>query len=1005
MLALILAALALAPPARANDHWQVLATPAFDSIGQRDGLPHPIVTAVVQDAQGFMWVGTQGGLSRFDGYRLRTYLATPSDPAGLPHAYILALHVDHAGRLWVGTAGAGAAWYDETRDRFIPLSPDRGMLPHPLVQDFADDGRGGLWIATRGGLAHRTADGTLVTVSQGVPDPRISSLLRDDRGAVWIGTQGGLARVAPDGDGPRPFPGLPEGMAARVLGKDAADRIHVAVTTSDNDQLWRGGVDGFTPVKGADGQNLGFPRGSLVRMVDTGTGSLWIATLRDGIIELEAKTGRTHPIRHDRADDLSLADDVLFALFRDRGGMIWVGTRNGLSRVDAAAASVTSIRYSPLRREGLSGADIMAVDALSDGRVAVGYLAGGIDILDPRDGVVERLPPGGLLPDGAVLAVRLHAGRYYVGMQHGLAIIDPVARTVSRPTMPDPDRVVHSLLFREGRLLLGGRAGLFVLGASGKTVERFRCVAADGTDAAAGLANAMSLLNGPDGRLWAGTPDGLHAVDTGTCTGQVLRHDPADPASLPEGLLSVVRFDSQGRPWVGTMGSGLAVGEPGGGTRFRTLTTADGLPNNNIGEILEDRTGAFWISTADGIGRVAPDLTVTAFRAAEGVSLPAYWARSGAATPAGDMLFGAGGGLTVIEPAELGPHRPHPPVRLTGLRAGGVEQPVGLYNGTRMAPPLVLPGQQRSLSVDFAALGYVAADLMRYRVRLDGFDSDWTDRGPADRSVAYTNLPPGDYVLRIQAVAPGEDWGADDFTLDVRVEAGWYQTNAFRALMVMLAALLVVAIVQGRTSVLRRRQAQLQKEVAERTRELELANRRLEQLANTDPLTGILNHRAFWAALEAEWDRACRYGRVFSVLQIDMDHFKRVNDTYGHAAGDAVLQTLTDRVGRLLRSVDRFGRLGGEEFAVLLPDTGYEGAVQVAERILDAIRTEPVLFEGTAIPISASIGGSSLRPDDANVNVILHRADAALYAAKGRGRSQAAFAEDGAGWLDQARPA
>ncbi|MFC7335078.1 diguanylate cyclase [Rhodocista pekingensis] len=982
-----------------------MATPAFESVGQRDGLPHPIVTAVARDAQGFIWAGTQGGLVRYDGYRLRTYLASPSDPAGLPHAYILALYLDSGGRFWVGTAGAGAAWYDETRDRFIPLPPEKGILPHPLVQDFSDDGRGGLWIATRGGLAHRAADGTLTTVIDGVPDPRISSLLRDAGGTVWIGTQGGLARVAPDADRPQPVSGLPEGAAARVLGKDAADRVYVAVTTSDDDQIWRGGADGLAPVKGVDGQDLTFPRGGLVRLVDAGGGRLWIATLRSGLVELEVQTGRTHPIRHDRADDLSLADDVLFALFRDPGGVIWVGTRNGLSRVDASRASVTSIRYSPLRREGLSGADIMAVHSLPGGRVVVGYLSGGIDILDPHDGVIDRLPPGDLLPDGAVLAVLPHEGRYYVGMQHGLVIIDPVRRTVERPAMPDLDRVVHSLLLRDGRLLMGGRSGLFVLGASGKAVERFRCVAADGTDAAAGLANAMSLLNGPDGRLWAGTPDGLHAVDTRTCTAQVLRHDPADPASLPEGLLSVVRFDSQGRPWVGTMGSGLAVGEPGGGTRFRILTTADGLPNNNIGEILEDRTGAFWISTADGIGRIAPDLTATAFRAAEGVSLPAYWARSGAATPAGDMLFGAGGGLTVIEPAELGPRRTHPPVRLTALRAGGVEQPVGLYNGTRMAPPLVLPGRQRSFSADFAALGYVATDLMRYRVRLDGFDSDWTERGPADRSAAYTNLPPGDYVLRIQAVGPGEPWGKDDFALDVRVEADWYQTNAFHALMVMLGVVLVVAIVQVRTSVLRRRQAQLQKEVAERTRELELANRRLEQLANTDPLTGILNHRAFWAALEAEWDRSCRYGRVFSVLQIDLDHFKRVNDTYGHAAGDAALQTMADRVGRLLRSVDRFGRLGGEEFAVLLPDTGYEGAVQVAQRILDVIRTEPVSFDGTAIPLSASIGGSSLRPDDANVNVILHRADSALYAAKGRGRNQAAFAEDGAGWLDQARPA
>jgi two-component system, cell cycle response regulator len=191
---------------------------------------------------------------------------------------------------------------------------------------------------------------------------------------------------------------------------------------------------------------------------------------------------------------------------------------------------------------------------------------------------------------------------------------------------------------------------------------------------------------------------------------------------------------------------------------------------------------------------------------------------------------------------------------------------------------------------------------------------------------------------------------------------------------------------------LRRVNEGLEQRVLERTRDLEAANVRLEELASLDSLTGALNRRAFIAAATAEWERAVRYAHSFAVLMFDLDHFKRVNDTWGHPAGDTVIRAAVDRAGTALRTTDRLGRYGGEEFIILLPETEASGAMAVAERIRHAICEAPVVHESTLIPISASIGVAIWDGSDEPLVATMNRADSALYSAKQAGRNRCVLA-------------
>ena len=169
----------------------------------------------------------------------------------------------------------------------------------------------------------------------------------------------------------------------------------------------------------------------------------------------------------------------------------------------------------------------------------------------------------------------------------------------------------------------------------------------------------------------------------------------------------------------------------------------------------------------------------------------------------------------------------------------------------------------------------------------------------------------------------------------------------------------------------------------------EAALAEVEALATTDALTGLLNRRALMAELANEQARLQRHElRQTCVLMLDLDDFKQINDHYGHAAGDTVLQQFGALLRNELRKIDRAGRIGGEEFAILLPDTKPQAAFVFAERLRSLVESTAIPYAGSDLGITVSIGISRLDPADAEAGIALRRADHALYRAKHEGRNR-----------------
>ena len=189
---------------------------------------------------------------------------------------------------------------------------------------------------------------------------------------------------------------------------------------------------------------------------------------------------------------------------------------------------------------------------------------------------------------------------------------------------------------------------------------------------------------------------------------------------------------------------------------------------------------------------------------------------------------------------------------------------------------------------------------------------------------------------------------------------------------------------------------ELEAKIDERTRALVRANLKLrkaiyklKKLSREDALTGLLNRRMILERATAEWVRWRRYVSAFSIMIIDADNFKSINDRYGHLVGDQVLRSIANTIKRSIRSVDMVGRLGGEEFVVVMPETSAEGALAASQNIMSHIRQARLRTDDFVIQMTVSIGIATVSLDDKNFDAVLQRADVALYAAKRQGKDRA----------------
>jgi diguanylate cyclase (GGDEF)-like protein len=314
------------------------------------------------------------------------------------------------------------------------------------------------------------------------------------------------------------------------------------------------------------------------------------------------------------------------------------------------------------------------------------------------------------------------------------------------------------------------------------------------------------------------------------------------------------------------------------------------------------------------------------------------------------------------------------------------QHPVPFYHGVAAGPG------GGDLEIQFTTSDFVAPERIRFRYRLVGSDTDWIMAGTR-RQAFYTKLPPRHYRFEVQAADESHDWSPAGAPLDIRLRPHFWQTNSFKALCVMTLLLAAAVIYRLRVHYLVAHNRLLEVRVQERTGELEVALKAAEnaglalrEQASKDGLTGLWNRGSIFEKLNRELERAQRDRLEIAVLMVDLDHFKMINDTYGHQVGDQVLQGVAERFTSLTRSYDFVGRYGGEEFVIVLPGCSLEDGIKRASEFGFAVTETPILTTFGPINVTCSFGvAESIR--HTTVDELIKKADEGLYCAKKAGRN------------------
>jgi len=943
-------------------------------------VPQNTVPAIAQDRAGFIWIATNKGLTRYDGYRLRPIELAGDSTARRSLGWVRALAPAADGRMWVGTEFQGLVAYDPAQDQVERHgSAQGGEGPHAAIRALAAAPDGSVWVGTlgRGLYRYDPRDRRYEAHElrwQGQAEDRILALRVGRDGVVWAGHWRGLARFSGAAWENIALPGLDAGNPVQALVEDRAGRLWLGTQNGHLGVVEQGQVRWV--------QALGMPINALAEGAD---GRLWVGA-KVGLFWINPASGAIEArLRQDPRRAMGLAGNDVSGLLRDRSGAMWVsgyglGVQRHLSHPALAVRGPDADLDSPLAE-----ADVRALLALQSGEVLAPTQAGRIARLDGRPGrdlatlgewprerrsVVEIMAEAG---DGSLWMAA--AGR----LEHRAA-----GGRLLRDWPLDGGRAQQLLLRGDGSIWLGMQEGLYRLaGATAAGLERVH-------PAAGPLHGGIHVLRqAPDGRLWVGGQKGLfREQQPGAGLLEVVPQAPDEALASP--IVMGLLWGRDGRLWVDTPVSGLhrLKGWDGQGrARFERISERHGVEGVFGGNLHEDGQGRIWSQLY--VYDPAAD-RLDSFGGAEGANFGSFWFFASTELPGGGLLFGGSRGLLRVLPESYRAQPASVPLVISGLRVNGQAQPLSSGDG------LQLPPGKRSLSIEFSALDYADPARLRYEYRLEGLDGDWTRVDASGRNPSFGPLRPGHYALQVRATAHQSLWGPEQLRLPITLEPAWWETTSAR----MAGGLATLAVIWGwmrwRTRSLRLREAELQALVDERTAEL-------RELSLTDALTGLRNRRYLELRLDDDLRLCLRRFETpdaggpgpdadLLLMLLDLDHFKRINDVHGHAAGDAVLVQLAQRLRGVFRETDSLVRWGGEEVLVLARETERRDAAELAARVCAAVREQPFeIAPGETVHVTVSIGFCAFPLDPRHPRLwdwraCLALADSALYAAKAQGR-------------------
>lgn len=763
------------------------------------------INCMIQDRQGFLWLGAVNGLFRYDGHDFKAFRHQPGDSASLSGNFIWSICEDRNGDLWIGTSGKGLNRFLREEERFLRYRHHPGdstsIAGVEEVPWVLEDRSGNIWVALwENGLDlyHRDANRFRhypfrFPDEEGTLRSSVHRIYRDRFGDFWVGSRRGLYKFDPSGNQIIPYPHDPGNPAS------PGGNYVYAICEDREGRLWIGTLDGglsrydrskdaFINYRHNSLDPYSLSSDAVTALCIDSSGYLWVGMEDGGLNRCDPQVDRFFRFTAKPGVATGLSSNSIVSLLTDCTGILWVGTDDGtLHRYNPRQRKFTHIPSDPLQPGMLGSALVNAVWEGRDGTVWVGTAGGGLNPRFPGQQSFSRFRSEQLGSDFVTAICEDRASNLWIGTNGaGVCRYDPHSQGFRRYHFLPGNR--GAAIGAKVNALLCDRRGNLWIGTDGDGIACYR-IAQDtllyfSGDPASGLyslRHVFAIVEDAAGDLWFGIW-GMGVARYQQSSGEVtlFNDHPETHRQLHGDVVISLAEDAAGNIWMGTWGEGLSVYHRAADI-LQHFTMAEGLSNNIVTGILPDRRGNIWISTANGLSLYHPhSRRWKNFDLRDGLQSNVF--RTGAfhRGHSGRLYFGGVNGLNIIEPGSMPENRIPPPVVITGLSI--LNEPVTsrtagspLSRSISATETLHLSYKHKFFSLSFAALDYSAPEKNRYAYRMENFDEHWNEAGNA-HTATYTNLDPGQYVFRVKASNSDGVWNEAGATLHIRIDPPPWKT-------------------------------------------------------------------------------------------------------------------------------------------------------------------------------------------------------------------------------------
>jgi len=830
----------------------------FNNLSIKDGLSQSSPNFIFQDSRGLIWIGTEDGLNKYDGYNFIIYKPEQDNNYSINNSRILTIAEDLSGDLWIGTNGGGVNRYERKSNRFYSYLPDEKdsvSLAGTIVHCILTLPDGDIWIGTENGLSiFRPQTGKFIKPENrssflaSLPRAPLNSLVTDDNDVIYAGTTQGLFCVNMKGNN------LDHYLHNPSDSQSLPDNTITALLVDNRNRLWIGTENGLARME-STGQFISVncsaqkkgntPAVPIKSLLQDNEGNIWIGTFGNGLDIWSAESGNIINYSYDYNNPYSLKNNEVLSLFKDFSGIIWVGS-NGIDIFNPKKDKFVLYDYVPYTREQLVFRNIHPIYEDREGVLWIGSKSDGLHILD-RTGRIYSRWVHELSDDNSLSSNRIRSikefpeGIIWIGTEdQGLnkVYLDASRRPFSfkhygyqpgNPNSITSNKIYSFFVDTSNKLWIGTDKGLTILDVETETFKQYLPDTANPKS----LSNStvFSIYGDKSGNIWLATDYGINKYDPVADGFVHYVHQPNDENSVIHNEILSFCEDSQGNFWIGTYGKGLDKFNPQTG-KFTHFTHIGQLSTAVIYGILEDESGILWMSTNEGIVKFNPATEeIKHFSIEDGLQSNEFNGNSYFKSLSGEMFFGGQYGFNSFFPVDVVIDTIPPKIILSDFQVrnesivAGEDSPIKVH--INEAREIILNFKQNNFTLYFSALHFANPSLNRYKYKLEGFDDDWIDVG-SKRFVSYTSLPYRAYTFRVIASNSDGVWNEKGLSVKIRVRPPFWATYWFRTLMVILVILGIIYVVRRRLTAAQKQKQIIQEKLESSSKELEEARKTLD---------------------------------------------------------------------------------------------------------------------------------------------------------------------------------